>query len=90
MSNPKNKTGKKSLDRIAKDPRIKEITIEDGCSDYHDVYNGAGFVKTIYYDKKYCVTLDWGFNAEGCRTLMAYTVKELIASMALVTEGEPN
>lgn len=63
-----NKTGMKSLDKLARDKRVKEIWSEgrDG----------------------YFASLSDGYEAEGCGTIRADTVKGLYTQMWMVREGE--
>lgn len=71
-----NRTGKKTLDRMARDPRIEEIWMED------DGWRDDG-------RPSYWASLAPGYNWQGCTTLHEGTVKGLYEALELVEASIP-
>lgn len=69
--NPKNRTKYRSLDRVAADPRVREIWSEEGSED------------------GLWISLAPGYNWEGAGCVHEWSVKDLLASFRIVSEGEP-
>lgn len=73
-SEPNNRTGRKSLDRMARDPRVDEIWTED------DGFREDG-------RPSYWASLAPGFNWDGCSCLHEGTIADLYAALDHVSEG---
>lgn len=69
-----NRTGRKSLDKMAKDLRVVDIWME------YDGFREDG-------RPSYWVELAPGFNFDGCSTLHEATVKDLYAAFNRVEIG---
>lgn len=68
---PKNKTGRKSLDRLCADPRVQEIWTED------DGFNEKGGVS-------YWLLLSDDYHWDDCSCLHECTIKDLYSAMSEV------
>lgn len=74
MAHSKNKTGRKSLNKMAADPRITEIWMED------DGFREDG-------RPSYWASLAQGYNFDGCSCIHEATIKDLYAALDQVAEG---
>ena len=73
-----NRTGRKSLDRLAADPRI-------ACADDPHVRGEA--VIWSEGEDGYWATLAEGVNWEGCRCIHEYTIRDLYTALSMVEVG---
>lgn len=71
-----NNTGRKSLDRMAQDPRVVEVWSEEGA--------GRSDGRASYW-----AALAPGYNLDGCSCLHEGTIRELYAALACVEVGDP-